>query len=138
MRLESSHSVSYLKCVSTSSGDSFTTQLGVSPFAKWHDNPSSFISFLRPFLLLSFFLRHPFHSSLIILLCLSVILVITCHSSSYVLSISTIYLHHLNHHIVFSLCPLEVNLDIYLTTWLSSCPVEYSLDSHHKLLISKS
>jgi len=31
--------------------------------------------------------------------------------------------HHLHHIIVFYLCPLEVNLHTYLTTWLSSCPV---------------
>jgi len=33
--------------------------------------------------------------------------------------------HHHHHHpiLCFSLCPLEVNLHTYLTTWLSSCPV---------------
>jgi len=64
VRLESSHSGSYLECVSTSSGGSFSTHVGVSPFSMWHDNPFSAKSFLHPFLFLSFFLRIPFHSSL--------------------------------------------------------------------------
>jgi len=32
-------------------------------------------------------------------------------------------IHHQHHIIMFSLCPLEVNLHTYLTTWLSSYPV---------------
>ena len=104
MRLESSHSGSYLECVSTSSGGSFTPHLGLSPFSKWRDNPSSSISFLHLFLFLSSFLHHPFHSSLRYHACL-LILVITCLSSSYVPSISAIYFHHHNHHIVFFSLP---------------------------------
>ena len=34
--------------------------------------------------------------------------------------------HHQHHIILFSLCPLEVNLHTYITTWLSSCPVGIS------------
>ena len=91
------------------SGGSFTTHLGVSPFSKWRDNPSSSISFLHPFLFLSFLLRHPFHSSLWYYVCL-LILVITCLSSSCVPSILTIYFHHHNHHIVFFSLPFRSEL----------------------------
>ena len=35
--------------------------------------------------------------------------------------------HHPHTIIVFSLCPLEVYLHTYLTTWLSSCPVKIFL-----------
>jgi len=110
VRLESSHSGSYLECVSTSSGGSFTTHLRVPPFSKWRDNPSSSIRFLNPFLFLSLFLHHPFHSSLWYHVCL-LILVITCLSSSYVPSISVIYFHH---HIVFFFVPSRSELSHFL------------------------
>ena len=38
--------------------------------------------------------------------------------------LNSVPLHHLHLIIVFSLCPLEVNLHTYLTSWLSSCLVE--------------
>ena len=110
LRLESSHGGSYLECVSTSSGGSFTTHIGVSP------SPSGVISLLLPqafFIPCSFCL--PFAPSipfLFILLCLSFILVFTFHSSSHVLSIFAIYLHHDNHHIVFFSLPSRSEPDV--------------------------
>ena len=44
-------------------------------------------------------------------------------------------LHHFSPYIVFFLLPLEVNLQTYLTTWLSSCPVGILPKSH--LIIAK-
>jgi len=89
-------------------------------FSKWRDNPSSSISFLHPFLCLSSFCTtFPFPLYVIMLFFyfgfhLSFFILCSFHFAS--------YLYHHNHQIcVFSLCPLEVNLHTYLTTWLSSC-----------------
>ena len=117
MRLESCHSGSYLEFVSTSSGGNFTTHLGVPHFSKWHDNPFSSISFLHLFTFSFLFftpLSIPFYSFLLFTIWSSIIFVSFCSSISHL--IITLYL-------CFSFCPLEVNLNTYLTTWLSLYPV---------------
>ena len=110
--------LSYLECSCTSSGG-FTTHLGVFHHSKWHDSLPYSISFIHPFILF-ILLCTTFHS----ILCLSLLF----NFSFYIVFL---YLapclnfapHHHLHHTIVSLCPLEVNLHAYLTTWLSSCPV---------------
>jgi len=118
VRLKSSSSGSYLECVSTSSGGSFTTHLGVSHPPNGVILVHYPISFLI-FSLLFFSFVPPSMSSLFY----------------YVLKFRYSFFHHHHHcvnchnHLIiltifcFSLCPLEVNIHTYLTTWLNSCPV---------------
>ena len=99
------------------------TYLGVKPPSKWRDPPLfhhiSF-SFLSPLPLFPLF-----HLSL----CSYVLVFILCQFSVYCVLVFPSMLFYIlpfiiNHHIlIFFLCPLEVNLHTYLTTWLSSCPV---------------
>ena len=110
----------YLECVSISSGDFSslilefpTLQVACSSF------PIS-ISFLH--LIFSI----PFHFAIYILL-----YVLVCgffHSVVFIHPLLPLFLNSAPCIIItlflwFSLCPSEVNLHTYLTTWLSSCPV---------------
>jgi len=69
-----------------------------------------------------FLLRHPFHSSLLYHVCL-LSLVITCLSHLMLFLFLQFTFIIIITILCFSLCPLEVNLHTYLTTWLSSCPI---------------
>ena len=114
VRLESSHSGSYLECVNTSSVGSFTTHLGVPP------SPSGMTSLLFPkaslnLLIFFVFVSIPFYIFLLFTIRSSIIFVSFCSSILHLIII-TLYL-------CFSLCSLEVNLHTYLTTWLCSCQV---------------
>ena len=112
---------SYLKSSSTSSGGSSPLILEPSTIPSGVITCSFSISFLHPFIFFLSYLRHfpfPFY----VLVLLFTIRFLSCFLLSYMFFIFTH--HHLHHHIiVFSLCPLDVNLHTYLTTWLSSCPV---------------
>jgi len=95
----------------------FTTYLGVSSPSKWRDSYSHKHLLIFFFVFLFFSLHH---SSILLFI------IVWFSSSSYV-SFHALYFRTyiiiIFTIIVFSLCPLEVNLHTYLTTWLSSCQV---------------
>ena len=115
---ELSFSGSYLECLCTSSGgssplilESLTTPSGVTTIII-HKLPLSLHLFLpyaisiSSYIIVFFFFLFDFSILLLSIICFNFAA-----------------LHHHHHIIMFSLCPLEVNLHTYLTTWLSSCPV---------------
>jgi len=114
---------SHLEWFESSQVATFNTYLGGKPHSKWRD-PFSIhhisICFLRLF--------HFFHYSNLSL-CSYVLIFFHCqfgfyHDFMFPLMFIKFLPFIINHEIlVFFLCPLEVNLHTYLTTWLSLCPV---------------
>ena len=107
----------------SSQGVAINTYHGVKPPSKWCDPPLfNHISF-------SFLLSLPLFPLFHLSLCSYVLVFILCQCSvHYVLDFPSMLFYispfNINHHIpVFFLCPLEVNLHTYLTTWLCPCPV---------------
>ena len=121
-RLGSSHGGSYLECLSTLSGGSFTTHLGVPPSPSgmtsllFHKLSSSLPPFI--FLFMSS-ISIPLYDSIFVFQFWLLLVILHLIFFAFLPFIFIIIITIL----CFSLCPLKANLHTYLTTWLSSCLV---------------
>ena len=93
----------------------FTTHLGVSFPSKWSDHTLPSISISSSFLFFTIPISFPSYDHVF----LFSLFWFLCYLSFHLCSL--IFTPHLI--LCFSLCPLEVNLHTYLTTWLSLCPM---------------